>query len=71
MRYILVKVDDRKDAVAVELCKEFEQFDGVAAAIIVGKANEYAASVERAWECYIGEFYSTPQAIDRFNFIGR
>ncbi len=60
VEYILVKCDGDNEMVGSELCKDFEQFDGVIAAAIVRKGSRHAQEFE-----YTGEFYSTPQANER------
>lgn len=66
MRYVLVKITDSDVQDDVQLCKdieellEFKNYTGTA--ILVRKpSDEFPPGVET----YVGEFYSTPQAVER------
>lgn len=69
MAYIVVSYAPHTDLFdAVELAREIEKHDGVIGAILVGTLDEYCKTPEdknRSHRNYVGEFYSTPQAIER------
>lgn len=60
MIYALVAIDDNKDMVGTELCKEFEQFDGVLWSAIVRNAAERTES-----DNYVATYFTTTLALAR------
>ncbi len=66
MNYILVKTARLIDG--VKLCKELEEYENVECAILVGDRTTYVLTPEdNEWARFVGEFYSTPQAVARFH----
>lgn len=60
--YILVRLSDAANMLdGVEICKAFEDRDEVERAILVYRGSSH---IDRGMD-YVGEFYSTSQAVER------
>jgi len=64
-QFILVSVDTLIDGVT--LCKELEERDEIKGAILVGHLKDYSIPEGEHIRHYVGEFYSTPQAVARIH----